>query len=138
MHTKELDLLFVYGTLMHAISTEMSALMRAHATRHTEGYFLGKVYDLGEYPGAVLSGSPQDKVWGQVYQIQQAGHVFPLLDAYEGIGAEYAVPHMYLRKKVPIVCDSKMLLCWVYLYNWPIEQHRRIASGNYLEYLRHK
>lgn len=133
------DFLFVYGTLMHEVSHEMAEFLQMHSKLYDEGYINGKLYDLGDYPGALLSHNPEDKVWGQIFQLDATEIVIPVLDEYEGYGPPYTSPYLFLRKKEMVTSKKKdMLQCWVYLYNGAVENHIFIQHGNYLDYLKNR
>lgn len=126
-----MEFLFVYGTLMQRVSNKMSAFLKLHSTFSSDGYFHGKLYDLGEYPGAIISTNREEKVFGQVFELHQTEEVFPVLDAYEGVEEG-----LYLRRKVEVTTVAGQIIhAWVYVYNQPVELHKFIESGDYMKYL---
>lgn len=128
--------LFVYGTLLHSLKNQMADFVKQHSKPFSEGYFIGELYDLGEYPGAVLSENKNDKVWGQVFLLDSTSTVFSQLDEYEGISTRFSQPHLFVRKQVNVTTiNDDTVNCWVYLYNLALASHVKIASGNYMEYL---
>jgi len=73
---KQKDFLFVYGTLRKGAAHKMSrALLQA------------MLYDLGEYPAAVISENPADVVVGELYALDpKHGHeALAAVDEHEGI-----------------------------------------------------
>jgi len=53
----------------------------------------GKFYDLGTYPGAVLSDQPTEMVKGELYHLSDKDPVFSVLYPYEGYNPKEAHPH---------------------------------------------
>jgi gamma-glutamylcyclotransferase (GGCT)/AIG2-like uncharacterized protein YtfP len=56
-----------------------------------------------------------------------------VLDDYEGIGPEHEQPTLYLRETLPVTLgDGSIVQAWTYIYNHPVSETRRIASGRFL------
>ncbi|RVU02810.1 gamma-glutamylcyclotransferase [Mucilaginibacter limnophilus] len=132
--TAENNLLFVYGTLLVA-DNEFALYMNKHAVLYKTGRFKGHLYDLGSYPGAVLHNESEVFVHGSIYQIQNP-EAWTILDEYEGISPAEPHPQQYVREQVDIETDEGLIKSWIYLYNWPVTQHKLIESGSYLQYLK--
>jgi gamma-glutamylcyclotransferase (GGCT)/AIG2-like uncharacterized protein YtfP len=112
------DYIFVYGTLRRESNNEMSHLLMKYADFVDQASFRGKLYQVGNYPGAVSSDNPNDRVQGEVYQLHQAEVVLPLLDQYEEFGPKYPEPNEYLRQKLTVLLNSgRFVMAWVYVYN---------------------
>ena len=58
--------LFVYGTLLQK-SNQYGAYLQKHCTFLQQGKFNGRLYDAGEYPGAVISANTGEFVFGSIY-----------------------------------------------------------------------
>jgi gamma-glutamylcyclotransferase (GGCT)/AIG2-like uncharacterized protein YtfP len=129
-----MEYLFVYGTLLNGVTNEMSAFLSLHAEFHSQGYFYGKLFDVGEYPGAILSSKQTEKVYGTVFRLPDAEKVFPVLDAYEEVGEAFPQPNEYTREKITVYTQHKQIICWTYLYNHPTHALTQIKSGDYLYY----
>jgi gamma-glutamylcyclotransferase (GGCT)/AIG2-like uncharacterized protein YtfP len=128
------NLLFVYGTLLIA-DNQFARYMNQHAKFYRSGKFKGKLYDLGSYPGAILHTDAQGFVHGSIYHINNP-EAWAILDEYEGISPTEPHPQQYTREQINIETDEGAIKSWIYLYNWPVEKHRLIASGNYLQYIK--
>lgn len=109
--------LFVYGTLKNDAQNEVARFLRDHATFLGEGIMAGRMFDLGEYPGAVFIENGGEQVSGHVFKMTEPALVLKVLDEYEGIGSEFPEPHEYVRQVVPVSFRQEVLNCWVYLYN---------------------
>lgn len=111
------EFLFVYGTLLDP-KNQVAKFLQSNAEFYADGYFHGKLYDLGEYPGAVESNNPEDKVYGSVFVLEKSETVLRMLDEYEETGDQFAEPNEFIRTKTEIVVGkNEKLLCWIYLYN---------------------
>ncbi|MBD0832764.1 gamma-glutamylcyclotransferase family protein [Aestuariibaculum sediminum] len=125
--------LFVYGTLLQDCNNEMSQFLQKHAEIVGHGYFCGKLYDVDEFPGAILSEDFSKKVYGNIYKLSNPELVFKVLDEYEGIGAEQTDLDLFKRVKVEAFTEAgHTLKTWVYIYNLPTNQLRLIPSGRYI------
>lgn len=80
--------LFVYGTLLSRIPSSMSKFLRRRATLIGKATTIGKLYDLGMYPGFVGGGGAQ--VTGELYLLNpdSMALTMEMLDAYESVTGE--------------------------------------------------
>jgi len=112
--------LFVYGTLLDA-DNEFAIFMRKHCNFVKKGKFKGRLYDMGEYPGAIADDNAESYVYGSIYLMDNAPEVFDKLDDYEGFGPEQEQPNLFIRQLMNIETDTKPVLCWVYFYNREVD-----------------
>jgi gamma-glutamylcyclotransferase (GGCT)/AIG2-like uncharacterized protein YtfP len=112
--------LFVYGTLLDE-DNEFAIFMRQHCSFVKKGKFKGRLYDIGEYPGAIADDNANGYVLGSIYLMNEAPKVLNKLDDYEGFGPEQEQPNLFIRQLIDIETNTKPILCWVYLYNRPVE-----------------
>ncbi|MCF7560151.1 gamma-glutamylcyclotransferase [Sabulilitoribacter multivorans] len=119
--------LFVYGTLLQDINNEMSRFLANHSQFVSNGYFNGKLYEVNQYPGAILSDSTTGKVYGSLFKITNSHRVFEVLDVYEGVAEG-----LFKRAIINTFLPNKTVLSWVYLYNQPTTHLQIITSGDYL------
>ena len=55
-------------------------------------------------------------------------------DMYEACGDGFAPPTEYLRQMLQVtLADGTAGEAWTYVYNWPVDQLPRIASGRFLQ-----
>ena len=119
--------LFVYGTLRSQMNDPLHRLLEMHAVFVGTGFFQGKLYDIGRYPGAIRSHRNTDRVIGEIYRFSDSQRAFQILDEYEG--------HRFKRKRVTIIQeDAKSIASWIYLYARSVKRHPRIPSGDYIQY----
>jgi gamma-glutamylcyclotransferase (GGCT)/AIG2-like uncharacterized protein YtfP len=92
--------IFVYGTLKRDSNNKMHHLLAEYADFVDEATCLGKLYEVGCYPGMVLSDNIKDIVNGEVYLLRDADIALPLLDKYEEFGSEFPEPNECLDLSV--------------------------------------
>lgn len=126
-----MEYLFVYGTLLDGVNPAAQYLL-SNAEFFAEGYFNGKLFDLGDYPGAVLSENQNEKVFGELLVIRNPESVFAVLDEYEETGDKFPAPNEFIRTKIEVFDNKgKPIPSYVYLYNWPVDNLKHIISGKY-------
>jgi gamma-glutamylcyclotransferase (GGCT)/AIG2-like uncharacterized protein YtfP len=126
-----MEFLFVYGTLLNP-ENPVGHFLHSNAEFYANGFFLGKLFDLGNYPGAVESNNPEDKVYGSVFQIRNPEIVFQVLDDYEEVGDKFSTPNEYARKRIKVfTTNNETRNCHVYLYNHPVDSGNQIVSGTF-------
>ena len=126
--------LFVYGTLRSGFQNKFARLLAERGTLLGRARIQGKMYHLDSYPGLVLSSEPDEWVTGEVYRLDDAAGTLAVLDDYEGCGPHDELPYEFVRAiaKVRLV-TGRHLAAWVYVYNQPLPEDRRVLSGNYLD-----
>ena len=121
--------LFVYGTLDPEHAPSEIAPTVAKLRRVGSASVQGVLYDLGEYPGAVLTGQPKRKIPGTVFRIPDDPEVLQQLDEYEGFAPSNRDGSLFVRKVRPVkMANGQILRCWVYTYNRP-PGTARVISG---------
>jgi gamma-glutamylcyclotransferase (GGCT)/AIG2-like uncharacterized protein YtfP len=126
------DRLFVYGTLMRAFDHPMAKLLSRSAEFLGDAHCRGRLYLVKHYPGLVLSDDADGVVFGELVRLRTPD-VFATLDEYEGCGPGVASPQ-YLRQVLPVTLDDGTVKeAWTYVYNQPVAELTRIASGRFLE-----
>lgn len=126
------EYLFVYGTLRRDSNNDMYKLLARHAKFLSDGWFNGKLYNVTYYPCAISTEMPDDKVYGEVYELPHPDFILPILDEYEECGEKFPTPQEYRREKKQIyVTNEGMVDAWVYIYNRDVSHLRRIESGDF-------
>jgi len=127
--------LFVYGTLRRVFAHDHARILRAHCRFVGEGSFEGQLFDVGSYPAAVAVSATGGDVRGELYRVIRPDMLLPILDRFEGCGADDVEPTLYRRETVQVRLDSgRKLKAWVYLYNRDISGLRPIPGGDYAAY----
>lgn len=126
------NLLFVYGTLMKGLREDWQRKVGAHFVGR--GRITGKLYDLGEYPGAVACTDPQHQIVGEVYRLDDPDTATGILDQYEEFLPFRPDKSLFIRKKLPVTLKGgTQKQAWVYLYNRSVNDAELIPGGNYRE-----
>jgi len=130
LKTKQVQFLFVYGSLMRGTSQDIHPLLALNAEYVCAGMLQGRLYRVDYYPGAVKSQDVSDRVRGELYRLHEPGDLLAHLDQYEECAPEFPEPTEYVRCKESILIDNgESVRAWVYLYNWPLTELERIESG---------
>jgi len=124
--TVEPQYLFAYGTLQSGLAPAEIALVMARLRLAGEGFLFGRLYDLGNYPGAVIDPASAWLVYGTVYELPEDDEILQRLDAYEG--SEY----VRIVQLVTLAAGG-VLRCWVYDYRGRPSEERSIESGRWAE-----
>lgn len=83
-----------------------------------EGLVHGVLYDLGEYPGAVLDAAANSKIAGTVLELPADTGILSALDEYEGYDSKAPETSLFVRVTHRMTMDSGgELACWIYVYN---------------------
>jgi gamma-glutamylcyclotransferase (GGCT)/AIG2-like uncharacterized protein YtfP len=128
------DRLFVYGTLMRGFDHPMARLLSTNADFIGEAKCRGRLYLVKHYPGLVLSDDPADIVCGELFRLREREAMLREFDMYEACGEGFAQPTEYLREMLQVALDDGAVSeAWTYVYNWPLTQLPRIASGRFLQ-----
>ena len=127
------DRLFVYGTLMRGFGHPMARLLSANADFLGQASCRGRLYLVKHYPGLVLSDDPADIVFGELYRLRECDAMLREFDMYEACGEGFVQPTEYRRQMLQVALDDGTVSeVWTYVYNWPVTQLPRIASGRFL------
>jgi putative glutamine amidotransferase len=124
--------LFVYGTLRpgHA-----PASVAAHVDRCTalgDGCIAGRLYDLRNYPGAIVDSGDQ-RIFGQLLELPNES-ALRRLDAYEGYKPADPANSLFVRTECDVTLDAdptRAVRAYVYVYNRDVSDARLIEGGRY-------
>jgi len=127
-------LLFVYGTLRSGFAHTFRQLMESQTTFLSYGTVNGRLYDLGSYPGLILTDDSTDIVHGEVYQVHNESLIREL-DLYENY-RKNDPGSLYIRSLQKInMNDGRSVEAIVYTYNKSLDNAIRITEGDYKTYL---
>jgi len=129
----EPEYLFVYGTLKRNHHGELHPLLQGLAMYIGPASLPGSLYRVADYPGAIYSTAyPQQSVYGELYRLLSPVKLLAILDEYEECSKNFAVPHEYLRRKLPVSSvDNRKIQAWIYLYNRPVTYLDEIIDGDF-------
>lgn len=124
--------LFVYGTLKDDIAPAEIAPIIRKLKRIGDGFVFGRLYDLGNYPGAILEKSTRHKVFGRIYELPDDPSVLAQLDEYEEFFPGMNSKSLFVRKQVFVHRgNQERIRSWIYLYNKEIKSSPVIAGGDF-------
>lgn len=126
------DLIFVYGTLLDA-ENKYGLYLRDNSKFFSSARVMGKLFNIGQYPGVVLYPDGDDSVHGVLLQMDDPETVLDLIDIYEGFGNDQPQPNEFIRVLADAETESGIQVCWVYIYNLSLINIPQITSGNYHE-----
>lgn len=125
--------LFSYGTLLPRLAPAEIRPTVQRLRPVGKGFVRGQLFDLGEYPGAVLGrrGSP---IAGQIFELPSDPEVLHRLDEYEGFDPSRPRASLFVRKRRYVrLEDGRRIFCWVYAYNRPVDAARAVSGGDYVK-----
>lgn len=121
--------IFVYGTLRPGDVGFAEAGLAGRVAPLGPAFVRGLLYDLGDYPGAVLTGS--GLIAGELLRPLDPG-VLPLLDEYEIYSPADPKGSEYLRLRT-VTVDTGISV-WIYVYNRSIADRAPIPGGDWMAY----
>ncbi|HTD54089.1 MAG TPA: gamma-glutamylcyclotransferase family protein [Silvibacterium sp.] len=126
------EYLFVYGTLQPGQSPEDIASVVDELRPVGTGFIHGVLYDLGQYPAAVLDSSSKQKIHGTVFKLSSDPGLLKRLDEYEEFDPGSSEKSLFIRvpSKVTLT-DGRSLNCWVYVYNRRLDSARVLEGGRF-------
>lgn len=96
----------------------------------------GRLYDLGTYPGLVLSDDPSHVVIGELYHLHQP-QLIKELDLYENYRPNDVKGSLYIRTEEQVRKeDGSQVTAVVYSYNKSVNEAIMVDSGDYIQYLK--
>ncbi|WP_187648479.1 gamma-glutamylcyclotransferase family protein [Nitrosophilus labii] len=110
------EYLFVYGTLQREFNNPFAKFLRKNTVYLGIGYIRGKKYQISWYPGVKKSFFKKDKVYGELYRVENPKRLFKVLDRYEDATIYNIGKYEYIRKKWPVIINNKLYKAWVYFY----------------------
>jgi gamma-glutamylcyclotransferase (GGCT)/AIG2-like uncharacterized protein YtfP len=123
--------LFVYGTLLKGFRAH-GLLLRFRPRPLGAGHVPGRLYDLGEFPGAGEAAGDEDRIQGELYWLPRAEVAFKVLDSFEGFDPARPASNEFERKETIVtLAGRRRIRAWIYRLAPTQARGRRILSGNY-------
>jgi len=125
--------LFVYGSLMSRAGHRMGRRLAREARCLGEASLRGRLYTISWYPGLVDAGGEDDRVWGEVFRLDDPARALAWLDAYEGItpGSPARGEYARLQRSVRLATGAE-LSAWVYVYRRDVAGLRPVPGGRWM------
>ena len=121
------ELVFVYGTLRRGGS---NSFRMDGAEFIASGKVGGRLYSISWYPGLVLD-SGSESVEGDLYRVGSVQ--LAALDEFEGISANEIEGAEYRRVQTEVSTRDEVIVAWSYEWKGPVEESKRILSGDWLQ-----
>jgi gamma-glutamylcyclotransferase (GGCT)/AIG2-like uncharacterized protein YtfP len=119
--------LFVYGTLRQGFEPH-TYLRRQSARFLGQGIITGRLYDLGEYPGAVPSDLPGD----ELYDLPDPHAHLQVLDEVEEFDPDHPETSLFVRRPAEVrLKTGEKVEAWVYFLSRKPRNGRLIPSGDF-------
>ncbi|MEO6725609.1 MAG: acetylornithine/succinylornithine family transaminase [Blastocatellia bacterium] len=124
------EYLFVYGTLQPASAPAEVKDIVGRWRRVGSATALGQLYDLGEYPGAVLDAGTSTRIIGEVFELPKDPGVLATLDEYEGFDADAPQESLFQRVKTEVkLAEGGKQEVWIYVYNRNVSDQKPRKTG---------
>lgn len=133
-----ISLVFVYGTLMttargEGLGHDERQRLRREATFVGPATLSAQLFDLGDYPGILLSDDPGAVVHGEVHRLADPARSLAWLDVYEGVTPHRAPHEEYRREIVRVTMAAGGTVdAWAYVLAGPRRAMRLIPGGRWL------
>ena len=125
------DKLFVYGTLRRG-EERHDVLERLRAQPLGTGMVRGRLFDLGQYPGARPSEKSGARLAGEIYRLANPTRDLRILDSIEGFNPARPKAGLFRRESAEVaLAGGRWLYSWVYWLNGYRGPMRLIPSGDY-------
>lgn len=126
------EYLFLYGTLLaDGVPDELVGALKS-LRRIGPAHVRGRLYDLGEYPGAILAKSSKGLIRGEVFELPAAPAILKALDNYEEFDPANREDSLFIRTKAKAtLLDGRKVDCWMYVYNDDPGTAPLLADGIY-------
>jgi gamma-glutamylcyclotransferase (GGCT)/AIG2-like uncharacterized protein YtfP len=124
--------LFFYGTLLPSMASRELNKTVQRLRWVGRASMPGSLYDLGDFPGAILDANSSGRILGEVHELPNDAGVLAVLDQYEEFDPTDPAGSLFIRVRATATLeDGRKLPCWVYQYNRDPGTAQQIASGDY-------
>ncbi len=124
--------LFVYGTLKSDATNAHAKQFHSQAQLIGAAAWQGCLYLVTNYPAAIASSNPQDRVIGELWKLIDPEPLLQALDEYEECASSSPLPHEYQRLIQPIEFNAQVIQAWIYIYLPSTAELARIDSGLFI------
>lgn len=94
--------IFMYGTLKTGGSLT-NKLLDKKRIRADKAVLSGALlYDLDSFPGVVLTGSEENKVYGEIHEYEDGTKIIDMMDQIEGYDERQPEKSLFLRRKISV------------------------------------
>ncbi|HEY3580356.1 MAG TPA: gamma-glutamylcyclotransferase family protein [Pyrinomonadaceae bacterium] len=127
------EYLFLYGTLLPTQAPKEIASIVKRFRRLGPAQVRGKLYDLGEFPGAVLDSSARTMIQGELVALPSDERTWEALDRYEEFDPLDTKKSLFVRQKAKVrMANGSSRDGWIYVYNRRPVAAKLIPGGDYV------
>jgi len=123
--------LFVYGTLRPGRAPRAVRAVVATLRPVATGRVRGRLYDLGEFPGAILDEAAPGLVHGDVVELSAVSPALAWFDEYEGFDASAPERSRFVRERCEAETAAGRISCWIWVLARAPARARVIESGEW-------
>lgn len=125
------DKLFVYGTLRRGFT--LHGLLRKSGVRYAgKGKIRARLFDLGDYPGALPTRKPTDFVEGEMYKLTSPSKQLTILDEIEEFDPKRPRASLFRRRLIEVhLNNGQKQKAWAYFFNHSPRKGRLLPHGDY-------
>lgn len=124
--------LFLYGTLLPGEAPKEIASIVERFRRLGSAHVRGRLYDFGEFPGAVLDPLSRTIIHGELVVLPSDGRLLQELDRYEEFDPADPKRSLFVRKKARIqMANGSSRESWIYVYNKSPRRAKLVRGGDY-------
>jgi len=125
--------LFLYGTLIPSEAPKEIAPIVKRFRRLGSAHVRGRLYDFGEFPGAILDPSSRTMIHGELVALPSDAGILQALDRYEEFDPVDPKKSLFIRKKAKVrMANGSSREGWVYVYNRPLGNAKLVRGGDYI------
>jgi gamma-glutamylcyclotransferase (GGCT)/AIG2-like uncharacterized protein YtfP len=125
--------LFLYGTLLPSEAPKEIAFVVKRFRRLGSAHVRGRLYDFGEFPGAVLDPSSRTMIHGELVILPSDERVLETLDRYEEFDPSDPKRSLFVRTKTKVrMANGSSREGWIYVYNRNPGKVKLLRGGDYL------
>jgi gamma-glutamylcyclotransferase (GGCT)/AIG2-like uncharacterized protein YtfP len=125
--------LFLYGTLLPSEAPKEIASIVKRFRRLGSAHVRGRLYDFGEFPGAVLDPSSRTIIHGELVVLPSDGRILQELDRYEEFDPSDPKRSLFVRKKAMVqMANGSSREGWIYVYNKLPRKAKLVRGGDYI------
>jgi gamma-glutamylcyclotransferase (GGCT)/AIG2-like uncharacterized protein YtfP len=132
--------LFVYGTLRPGLPAAARAPHSRALCSHGLATLPGRLFDLGDYPGAVLDAAAATRVVGEIAHLDLRVATLDALDRYEGFDPLRPERCLFRRERwrASALAAGEPIECWVYVFAGDVAGRPEIEGGDFARFVRER
>jgi gamma-glutamylcyclotransferase (GGCT)/AIG2-like uncharacterized protein YtfP len=123
--------LFVYGSLMRGEGRHALLATLPGARLVARGWVRGRMLDLTGYPGAVRARAGEDRIVGQLWEIDPRPGMLRTVDRYEACHPGEPGRSLFTRRRAAVHLRRRTVRAWVYFLVRPPRAAEVVRGGDW-------